>query len=85
MKYRRKIVKIEAFKLGIDYMPDWFMDEVSRNRIILHGEYRDLTGCEILTPGDSVWASKGDYIVQDVSGTIRPYKPEMFERDFEAA
>lgn len=29
MKYRKKPVVIDAFQLGIDYIPDWFMDAVT--------------------------------------------------------
>lgn len=37
MKFRKKPVVIEAFQLGIDNMPDWFMDAVASNDVILHG------------------------------------------------
>ena len=33
MKYRKKPVVIEAFKLGKEY-PDWFADKVSDNTVI---------------------------------------------------
>ena len=38
MKYRKIPIEIEAFRLGIDFIPDWFMDKVSSNEIILHGK-----------------------------------------------
>ena len=34
-KYRKKPVIIDAFELG-DNIPDWFMDKVTSNDIILH-------------------------------------------------
>lgn len=37
-KYRKKSVIIDAFRIGIDYIPDWFMNKVSTNEIILHVE-----------------------------------------------
>ena len=37
MKYRKKPVEIEAFMFGIDYIPDWFMDKVTTNEIVLRG------------------------------------------------
>lgn len=37
-KYRKKSVIIDAFRIGIDYIPDWFMNKVSTNEIILHGK-----------------------------------------------
>ena len=42
MKYRKKPVVIEAFRMGIDPRPDWFQSEVAKNRIIT-----DLTDDEI--------------------------------------
>lgn len=36
-RYRKKPIVIEAFRLGVDYMPDWFMDAVTANTVILHG------------------------------------------------
>lgn len=39
MKYRKKPVEVEAFWFGIDPMPDWFMDKVTTNDVILqHGK-----------------------------------------------
>lgn len=38
MKYRKKPVVIEAFKLGKEY-PDWFADKVSDNTVITWFEF----------------------------------------------
>ena len=46
MKYRKKPVVIEAFRLGIDYIPDWFMDKVASNDIILHGKSSGFEHCD---------------------------------------
>lgn len=71
MKYRKKPVVVEAFRLGIDYIPDWFMDKVTTNEIILHG-----------TSG-VMHAEYGDYIIQGVKGEIYPCKPDIFEKTYE--
>lgn len=39
MQFRKKPVVIEAFRLGVDpFLPDWFMDLLSANGVITHGE-----------------------------------------------
>lgn len=82
-KYRKKPVVIEAFKLGVDYIPDWFMNKVSSNDIILRGEYRDLQSAEINTLEGVMTANKGDYVIQGVKGEIYPCKPDIFEATYE--
>jgi len=32
MKYRKKPVVIEAFRMGIDPIPDWFQSEVTKKQ-----------------------------------------------------
>ena len=60
---------IEAFRLGYDPMPDWFMDEVTANRVVLHNDddrHRGGPDEAHILPG-STWqviAVKGDYIVR---------------------
>lgn len=60
MKYRKKPVVIEAFQLGIDCIPDWFMDKVSENKIILHGDAFEKTNADIETLEGWMHASYGD-------------------------
>lgn len=70
-KYRKKPIEIEAFKLGVDYIPDWFMDKVSSNEIILYGkssgfEHYDDTNCDIKTLEGVMHANYGDYIIKGI-------------------
>ena len=88
MKYRKKPVVIEAFQFYIDPMPDWFMDKVSTNEVILHNSDHNKHSireayCEIKTLGHVMIASGGDYIVQGVQGEIYPCKPDIFESTYE--
>lgn len=88
MKYIKKPVVIEAFRIGIDYIPDWFMDRVSDNTIILHGkssnfEHYDDTNCDIQTLEGVMHANYGDYIIKGVKGEIYPCKPDIFEETYE--
>lgn len=88
MKYRKKPVVIEAFRLGIDYIPDWFMDKVSSKEIILRSEEdgwrAPLTSCEIKTLEGVMVAQSGEYIIRGVKGEIYPCKQDIFEMTYEA-
>lgn len=83
MKYRKKPVVIDAFKLGIDFIPDWFMDKVTTNDIILKGERNDLRECSIKTLEGVMQGNKGDFIIKGVNGQIYPCKPDIFEKIYE--
>ena len=74
----KKPVMIEAFRIGIDYIPDWFMDRVSNNTIILHGtssgfEHHNDTNCDIQTLEGIMHADYGDYIIKGVKDGIYVY------------
>lgn len=87
-KYRKKPVEIEAFRLGIDYIPDWFMDKVSIDEIILHGKstgfiHHNDTNCDIKTLEGWMHANYGDYIIKGIAGEIYPCKEEIFNQTYE--
>lgn len=86
-RYRKLSVEIEAFKLGIDYIPDWFMDKISTNEIILHGnssgfQHYDDTNCDIKTLEGTMHANYGDYIIKCIKGEIYPCKSDIFEKTY---
>lgn len=83
MKYRKKPVVIEAFQLGIDYIPDWFMDKVSENKITLHGDAFEKTNADIETLEGWMHASYGDYIIRGVKGEIYACKPDVFDMTYD--
>lgn len=87
-KYRKKPVVIEAFKFYVDPMPDWFMDAVSFNLVVLHNcDYNryeiDVAYCEIKTLEGVMTGKGGDYIIKGVQGEIYPCKPDIFEQTYE--
>ena len=82
MKARKKPVVIEAFKLGVDYIPDWFMDGVTANKIILHGEYGS-TNADIETLEGWHHANYGDYIIKGIKGEIYPCKSDIFAMTYD--
>ena len=87
-KYVKKPVVIEAFQLGVDHIPDWFMNKVSTNEIILKGTSSGFNHCEdtnadINTLEGVMHANFGDYIIKGVNGEIYPCKPDIFEKTYE--
>lgn len=89
MEYRKKPVIIEAFKFYVDPMPDWFMDKVTSNDVILNNcNYNryDITEayCEINTLEGTMRGNGGDFIIKGVKGELYPCKPDIFEATYEA-
>lgn len=87
--YRKKPVTIDAFKLGVDYIPDWFMDAVTANEVILHGSSSGFnhiadTNADIHTLEGWHHANYGDYIIRGVKGELYPCKPDIFDMTYEA-
>lgn len=82
MKYRKKPIVVDAFKLGVDYIPDWFMDAVTANEVVLHGEHGS-TNADIHTLEGWIHASYGDYIIRGVAGEIYPCYPPIFRQTYE--
>ncbi len=91
--YRKKPVVVPAFRMGIDPMPDWFMDQVTQNNIILssdapedlhpeqRGDYKPW--CKIKTLEGEMTGDCGDYIIQGVNGEIYPCKPDIFAKTYD--
>ncbi|MCR4362057.1 hypothetical protein NUG13_12030 [Bacillus subtilis] len=70
-KYRKKPVVVEAFKFYVEPMPDWFMDKVTTNDVILNNcNYNrfgiDEAFCEIKTLEGTMIGNGGDYIIKGV-------------------
>lgn len=87
-KYRKKPVIIDAFKFYVDPIPDWFMDKVTENEIILrncnYSQYSiDEAYCEIKTLEGTMVGNGGDYIIRGVQGEVYPCKPDIFEATYE--
>lgn len=90
MRYRKKPVVIEAFRMGLDPRPDWFQDRVSQGTITTYGvcdrpspfEFIE-TYCDIETLEGTMRGNYGDYIIKGVQGEIYPCKPDIFEATYE--
>lgn len=85
-KYKKKPVVIEAFKFGVDNIPDWFMDKVSDNTVTLNymGKLYPQEGyCEIKTLEGVMIGNVGDYIIRGVQGELYPCKSDIFNKTYE--
>ncbi len=82
MKYRKKPVVIEAFRIGYDDYPEWFGLEMYSGRNIIHDVYEG-AGCLIETLEGQMKANHGDYIIKGVKGELYPCKPDVFEQTYE--
>ncbi|EMF0301760.1 hypothetical protein KGD06_002557 [Enterococcus hirae] len=90
MKYRKKPVVVEVFKLNSRGLigEEWFWDAVSENRIITYNfgkNYPQDAWCEIKTLEGIMVAKTGDYIIRGVEGEIYPCKPDIFEETYDVA
>ena len=86
MRYRKKPVVIEAFKLMHENECEWFRNAVRRGDIIAHyafGETDTVIYCEIKTLEGLMRADKGDYIIQGIQGEIYPCKTDIFAKTYE--
>jgi hypothetical protein len=94
-KFKKLPVIIEAFKMGIDPIPDWFMDKVTDKKITLksdkpenHSDPFDhsyKTWCIIETLEGMMVGDYGDMIIKGVNGECYPCKPDIFEKTYEEA
>jgi hypothetical protein len=86
-KWRKKPVEVEAFKLGHDFMPDWFLDKKATNEITTHntdGRFRGGPDYALIqTLEGTMRAENGDYIIKGVKGEIYPCKPDIFDATYE--
>lgn len=82
--FRKKPVVIRAFKLG-DNIPDWAMDRVTQNIIVLQLDRgMPVSGsAEIHTLEGVMHADAGDYIIEGVKGEVYPCKADIFAATYE--
>jgi hypothetical protein len=84
MKFRKKPVVIEAFRLGYDPVPDWASNRLG---IVYHTDPSDaaIHFAEIPTLEGTMRANLGDWIIHGVKGERYPCKPDIFEATYEPA
>lgn len=90
MKFRKKPVEVEAFKLTADperIAPDWFTKAVADERIyidrVMKDGHIDVYGCTIRTQHGKVHAKLGDYIIKGINDELYPCKENIFKKTYE--
>lgn len=83
--YVKKPLRISAFKLGTDVLPEWFTKEMNVSLWLIHGESDSLLGANIQTLEGVMLANLGDYIIQGIKGEIYPCKADIFEASYNEA
>ncbi|HBF6108715.1 TPA: hypothetical protein KQF10_002325 [Clostridioides difficile] len=82
-RFVKKAVEVEAFRLGYDTLPKWFIEN---DRVCNFMEEKCINGhvsCDLKTLEGTMRANKGDYIIQGVKGEIYPCKADIFEMTYE--
>ncbi len=77
---------MQMFRLGVDPMPDWFIEARNNNKVITYATGRENSGpfksrlSHALVEGldGTRIADRGDYVVRDEQGNMYPCKPDMF-------
>ena len=75
MKFVKKPVVIDAFKLGTDEAPQWFTESeevTTKNNVVT-----------IKTPEGNVTAKNGDYIIKGITGELSLCKADVFETSYD--
>ncbi|MBS6195474.1 MAG: hypothetical protein KH828_07840 [Clostridiales bacterium] len=90
MKYRKKPIVVEAFKLTTDVetiAPDWFIQAVVDEKVWIDRSMVDghisVYGCTIQTLEGKLHAKIGDYIIRGLRGELYPCKTDIFQKTYE--
>jgi len=91
-KFRKKPVVIDAILIAHfikmangdsaawDAIPDWVIENLNNNKLIIVGDHVEITTDEGVMRGE-----KDDYLIKGVKGEIYPCKPDVFEKTYESA
>lgn len=89
LRYRKRPVMVDAFRLGHDAMPEWFLTARSENIITTYnfdGRWCDVPAYAIIkTLEGRLQADYGDWIIRGVKGEIYSCKPDIFALTYELA
>lgn len=80
MKYRKKPVVVDAFRLGMECIPDWLMEKVVRGEVHLYGNPNE---ADIKTLEGVMHANYGDFIIKGIKGEVYPCKADIFYATYE--
>lgn len=86
LRFRKKPVVIEAFRLG-EAWPDWWAEKHGRNEVTTHnedGRWRGGPDYALIHTLEGVMrAERGDWIIRGVQGELYPCKPDIFAATYD--
>ncbi len=82
-RFVKKAVEVEAFRLGYDTLPKWFIENDRVCNFIQEKCIGGNVSCDLETLEGTMRANKGDYIIQGIKGEIYPCKADIFEMTYE--
>lgn len=83
MKYRSKIVEIEAVRFLGSYSIDEMFKEWDTFFQLCEISYNPILNLKIITPEGTMQANIGDYIIKGTAGEFYPCKASIFEYKYE--
>ena len=83
MKARKRPNIVDAFRYGIDTVPDWFQDMLKLNTAYIISD--DLAMIRTEVNHEAFWGDvlRGYVVVKDVDGAVYSYEPSVFGLMFE--
>ena len=88
--YRNGTRQVDAFRLGMDERPDWFVRRLNDGRILPFSALENAQEngisrhfCQIMTPRGEIYADFGDYVYITERDTVFALSPETFEKLFQ--
>lgn len=83
MQVRKKLDILEAFRFGIDAVPEWFQEMIKKNDAYI--TTHDAAIIRVTVNEEAFWADvkQGYVIVKDLCGVVYPVEPAVFGMMFE--
>jgi len=86
MKYRKKPVEVEVFRLRYDITPEWFVEACKLGGTVSIDcpvyKWKEVSA-DIKTLKGDHRANFGDYIIRGVKGELYPCKPDIFAMTYD--
>lgn len=85
MKIRKRQIALEAFRFGIDAVPDWFQSMIENQNAYYYSDENDMAMVKVIRDKQIFWleVERGHVVVKDVCGLVYPVDPSVFALMFE--
>lgn len=85
MQVRKKLDILEAFRFGIDAVPEWFQTMLDAHDAYYYDDENESAMVKVTRDKQIFWLEvyRGDVIVKDAFGIVYPVEPAVFGLMFE--